>query len=88
MVLTYTRGQAPAALNIDASDADGQTMRRTWIAPVLAAIVAVACTVAYALLDGVAWAEWLRVGVVAGAAAAVLVGIAVARPARPVPWWM
>lgn len=88
MVLTYTRGQAPTRLNIDASDADGQTMRRTWIAPVLAAIVAVACAVAYVLLDGERWAEWLRIGVVAASSVAVLVGIAVARPVRPVPWWM
>jgi len=88
MVAAYTRGQGPPSFNIEASGADGHMMRRNWIAPVLAAIVAVACSVAYVSLDGAPWAEWLRVGVLVAASLAVLAGVAVARPARPVPWWM
>ena len=54
----------------------------------LAAIVAVVSVVAYVLLDGARWAEWIRVGLVAGSALATLAGLAVVRPVRPVPWRM
>ena len=88
MGLTYTAGHVPATLNVETPDADGHTMRRTRIAPVLAAVVAAVSIIAYVLLGGEPWAEWIRVGAVAVSALVVLVGLAVVRPVRPVPWWM
>ncbi|MAT05026.1 MAG: hypothetical protein CL424_08285 [Acidimicrobiaceae bacterium] len=85
MAAAYTLEHA--RLNLSEPGADGKTMRRTWIAPLIAAVVAVACSVAYVFVDGAPWAEWLRVGPIAAAAITVLVGVAVARPVRPVPWW-
>jgi diguanylate cyclase (GGDEF)-like protein/PAS domain S-box-containing protein len=74
--------------NLHAPDADEPTMKRPWIAPVLAVVLTAGLVGAYLALDGARNAEWLRVAAPGLAALSVFVAALRSRPVRPVPWWV
>ena len=73
-------------LNFGARNADEHAMNRSLIAPLALAVAGAGLVASYVIIEPSRSTEWLIVAVPALAALSILIGVAVHRPMRPIPW--